>query len=67
MRIVILAGGVGTRLWPMSRTSKPKQFFNVLSDQPLLRDTYDRVAKAYRFEDIFVSVSPAFAEHVRTV
>ncbi len=67
MRIVILAGGVGTRLWPMSRASKPKQFFDVLSDQPLLRDTYDRVAKAYRLEDIFVSVSPAFAEHVRNV
>lgn len=67
MRIVILAGGIGTRLWPMSRSARPKQFFNVLSDQPLLRDTYDRVLQVYRTEDIFVSVSPAFADHVRAV
>ena len=67
MRIVILAGGIGTRLWPMSRATKPKQFFDVLSDQPLLRDTYDRVAKAYPSEKIFLSVSPAFADHVRQV
>lgn len=67
MRIVILAGGIGTRLWPMSRRTKPKQFFDVLSDQPLLRDTYDRVARVYRSEDIFVSVSPVFAEHVRKI
>ncbi|NBX50734.1 hypothetical protein EBT25_12540 [bacterium] len=67
MRVVILAGGVGTRLWPMSRSTKPKQFFDVLSDQPLLRDTFDRVARVYPLEDIFVSVSPTFAEHVRGV
>ncbi len=65
MRIVILAGGVGTRLWPMSRTAKPKQFFDVLSDEPLLRDTYNRIVKVYSSEHIFVSVSPAFADHVR--
>lgn len=51
----------------MSRSAKPKQFFDILSDQPLLRDTYDRIAQAYRAEDIFVSVSPAFAKHVRAV
>lgn len=67
MRVVILAGGVGTRLWPMSRQAKPKQFFDVLSQQPLLRDTYDRVAQVYRPEDIFVSVSPVFADHVRAI
>lgn len=67
MRIVILAGGIGTRLWPMSRATKPKQFFDVLSDQPLLRDTYHRIAKAYPVDKIFLSVSPAFADHVRQV
>lgn len=67
MRIVILAGGIGTRLWPMSRATKPKQFFDILSDQPLLRDTYDRVARVYPSEKIFLSVSPAFADHVRSV
>ena len=65
MKIVILAGGVGTRLWPMSRTTRPKQFFNVLSEEPLLRDTFNRVAGAYSANDIFVAVSPSFAELVQ--
>lgn len=49
----------------MSRIAKPKQFFDVLSDQPLLRDTYDRIMRFLPPEKIFLSVSPTFAHHVR--
>ncbi len=62
MRIVILAGGIGTRLWPMSRSTKPKQFYDILSEQPLLRDTFDRVAAAYEKEDIYLAISPTFLD-----
>lgn len=41
---VILSGGSGTRLWPQSRTSYPKQFLPLVSDQSLLQETASRVS-----------------------
>lgn len=41
---VILSGGSGTRLWPLSRTSYPKQFLKLVSDNSLLQDTAARVS-----------------------
>ena len=41
---VILAGGTGSRLWPLSRKSFPKQFLNLLDDQyTMLQKTYKRI------------------------
>lgn len=40
---LILAGGKGTRLWPLSRENRPKQFLNIHSDQTLVEDVYDRM------------------------
>ncbi len=61
MKIVILCGGTGTRLWPMSRHVKPKQFFPVLSEQPMIVDTYERFRGAFPPEDIYFSTNAAFA------
>ncbi len=46
---VILSGGSGTRLWPMSRTLYPKQLLALLGDDSLLQQTVLRVANAERF------------------
>lgn len=54
MKIVILAGGAGTRLWPMSHPKKPKQFQKLLSNRSMLQETYDRVSFV-KPEDIYVS------------
>jgi mannose-1-phosphate guanylyltransferase len=43
MNIVIMAGGAGTRFWPMSRSSRPKQLLKVIGEQPMVRATYERV------------------------
>lgn len=40
---VILSGGSGTRLWPLSRETHPKQFINLVNDNSLLGDTVERV------------------------
>ncbi len=46
---VILSGGSGTRLWPMSRTLYPKQLLRLLGEDSLLQQTVRRVADASRF------------------
>ena len=41
---VLLAGGSGTRFWPLSRAQRPKQFLELVTDRTLLAETYARVA-----------------------
>ena len=42
--VVLLAGGSGTRFWPLSRTARPKQFLSLASDRPLIVETWKRLA-----------------------
>ena len=53
MKSIILAGGVGTRLWPLSREYYPKQFMQ-LDRQSLFQDTYKRALKISKPEEILV-------------
>src|SRR5215468_11123295 len=46
---VILSGGSGTRLWPMSRTLYPKQLLRLIGEDSLLQQTVRRVADLGRF------------------
>jgi mannose-1-phosphate guanylyltransferase len=55
MNIVILAGGYGTRLWPVSRKNQPKQAECFFDNQTLLQLTYKRVLKGFKKEDIYIS------------
>ncbi len=41
---VVLAGGVGSRFWPMSTPERPKQLLPLISDEPMLRDTLERMS-----------------------
>lgn len=67
MNIIILAGGVGTRLWPLGRKQNPKQFFPIISKKPLVKETYDRFAKTYGAKKIFFSVTKDLAPHLRAL
>ncbi|TSC55358.1 MAG: mannose-1-phosphate guanylyltransferase [Parcubacteria group bacterium Gr01-1014_18] len=64
MNIVIMAGGIGTRLWPMSREKKPKQFFPILSEKTLLEDTYNRFVSRFGVEKIYVATHHSFGAMV---
>jgi mannose-1-phosphate guanylyltransferase len=54
MIALIMAGGVGTRFWPLSRTSKPKQFLNIASQRSMIQMTVDRLLPKIAMEDIYV-------------
>ena len=53
MKSVILCGGSGTRLWPLSRKNYPKQFLNLFGDKTLIQETYLRIRDIMPKEDIF--------------
>ncbi len=55
---LILSGGAGTRLWPLSRRRKPKQFLELVGDRTLLQETVDRVSELIPSERIFVVAPP---------
>lgn len=62
---VILAGGIGSRLWPVSRHNKPKQFLDLFgTGRTLLQQTYDRFAKIITPENIYVSTNMHYKELV---
>jgi mannose-1-phosphate guanylyltransferase len=64
--VVIMAGGTGTRLWPVSRRSRPKQFQPLLSPRAMLVDTYERVLPLTAPERIYVVTGADFADLVRS-
>ena len=46
--VVIMAGGIGSRFWPMSRSNFPKQFLDILNiGKTLIQSTYERFAGIY--------------------
>jgi mannose-1-phosphate guanylyltransferase len=63
---VIMAGGIGSRFWPMSRQLKPKQFLDVLGvGKTLLQQTFDRFAKILPLENIYIVTNKSY-EHLVT-
>jgi len=64
MKAIILAGGTGTRLWPLSRSACPKQFTNLIGEESLICDTYRRLLRWLPQEKIYFSLSPGFEEHL---
>ncbi len=64
--VCIMAGGIGSRFWPMSRTSYPKQFLDILSTgESLLQATHRRFASFIPAENIFVVTSTEYGELVK--
>ena len=66
--IVIMAGGLGSRFWPMSRQKKPKQFLDVLdSGQSMLATTVERFLSITRLENIFIVTHADYFQQVKEV
>lgn len=56
---LIMAGGAGTRFWPMSRKANPKQYLKITSDKSMIRMTFDRVAPLLKGDDAYVVTAGA--------
>lgn len=64
MYALVLAGGSGTRLWPYSRTSCPKQFLPINGTRTMLQETVDRTLSIIPAEHVFIATGAAYAELV---
>jgi len=63
-----MAGGVGSRFWPASRTSRPKQFLDMLgTGKPLLRLTFERFLQLCPAEHIFIATNRQYKDLVREI
>lgn len=62
MYIMIMAGGVGKRFWPRSRKDRPKQLLDIVSDQSMLRLTYERMKKIAEEKKIYIIAGQNLAE-----
>ena len=64
--VAIMAGGIGSRFWPMSRTAYPKQFLDVLNTgKTLIQWTFERYAKFIPIENIFIVTSEEYVSIVK--
>ena len=62
---IIMAGGSGTRLWPLARRHLPKQFLSLIGDQPLLAEAVDRLTGVFPPERIFIITAQEYAGRTR--
>ncbi len=61
-----MAGGIGSRFWPMSRTNFPKQFLDILNTgRTLIQSTFDRFATFIPVENIYIVTADAYRDIVK--
>jgi mannose-1-phosphate guanylyltransferase len=64
MKIIVTAGGQGTKLWPYSRQDKPKQFQPIVGGTSSYEQTITTLLKDYSAEDIYISTKRKFIKYV---
>jgi mannose-1-phosphate guanylyltransferase len=65
MKLVIFAGGIGTRMWPLSRKNAPKQFDKIFSGMSTLQLAIDRLAPTFGVENIFIQTIDPFVPSIK--
>ncbi|HYU35298.1 MAG TPA: sugar phosphate nucleotidyltransferase [Thermoanaerobaculia bacterium] len=65
MQALILAGGSGTRFWPLSRQSRPKQLLALEGERTLLRETVERLRPLVEPESVWICTTRALEDAVR--
>ncbi len=60
-----MAGGQGTRLWPVSRKAKPKQLLKLIENKTLLEATYHRLLHGFAPKEIFIATTADYERHIK--
>jgi mannose-1-phosphate guanylyltransferase len=64
--VAIMAGGIGSRFWPVSRSNYPKQFLDILgTGKTLIQETFDRYKKMAPAENIYIITSREYVDVVK--
>lgn len=61
---IILAGGSGTRFWPLSRKLQPKQFLNLCSKSPMIAETISRISRLIKKENIYIATGSIYKKQI---
>ena len=54
---IILSGGIGTRFWPLSRKSEPKQFLSICSEKSMIEETMHRISILIKKKNIYIAAN----------
>lgn len=65
MKIVIMAGGGGTRLWPLSRNASPKQFQAIVGDRTIVQQTVGRLNGEFSSDDLYIATKREYLPVLR--
>ncbi len=65
MKVIIFAGGVGSRLWPLSRKKSPKQFEQIICDKSTLQLTASRLQPDFDWNDIYISTGKQYVSVIQ--
>lgn len=64
IKVLIMCGGKGTRMWPISNMAHPKQFESILGKKSMFRETVDRAIKGFGAENIYIATSGLYQKHI---
>ncbi len=64
--VIILAGGVGSRFWPLSRESDPKQFLSIYSGKSQIEETVRRISPLIKKENIYIAANKIHSQKLKT-
>lgn len=62
---VVLAGGSGTRFWPLSRSEYPKQLLKIFGNQTLIQATVSRISELIPCKQLYIVTNPSQAEQMK--
>ncbi len=65
MKAIIFAGGVGSRLWPVSRKASPKQFEKIIGNKSTLQLAVARLLPAFSYNDIYISTGLQYVSTIK--
>jgi mannose-1-phosphate guanylyltransferase len=65
MKIVIFAGGIGTRMWPLSRENSPKQFDQIFNGKSTIQLAWDRVAPVFGSQNIYIQTTKLYQKIIQ--